>query len=97
MGVLLGAYNLGDALVPLDDPLTIWGAMLGTPAVSVPIDTRDGSSGSGEEKMVFTTKGKMVRYKDGRPHRTQNTTISAILVWPSLAGPTQVPGSVPQS
>ena len=58
----------------------IWGAMLGTPAVSVPIDTRDGSSGSGEEKMVFTTKGKMVRYKDGRPHQPQNTTISAILV-----------------
>lgn len=72
--------NLGDALVPLDDAMTIWGAMLGNPAVSVPIDTGDSTNPPEPERMVFAEKGKMLRYKDGRPSEPQNTTISAILV-----------------
>ena len=65
-------HNLGNPYVTLDDPLIVWGAMLGNPGVETPVDIKRGKALPERSRPVFTKGGRM------QPDR--NTTISAILV-----------------
>lgn len=60
------------------EPMWVFGAMLGDPGLSLPMDVANGSLLAQGARNVFSPqRGKMVRSKTGQP---QNTTINAIII-----------------
>jgi hypothetical protein len=71
-------YNHDKPLVDLR-PMFVYGAMLGSIAVRIPLDTETGTA-QGKETTVFAAGGKMLRYgRNETPIEPQNTTISAVI------------------
>jgi hypothetical protein len=68
--------NNGRALVEIERPLTVLGAMYGDAGFRVPIDTTTGEA-CGEPTDAFLGRGKMLRYGDAS--NVSNKTISALI------------------
>ena len=72
-------FNRDKPLVDLSWRM-IFGAMLGNIGFSIPFTAETGTGDIAAGQNIFTTGGKMLRYKGLQPIGPQNQTISAILV-----------------
>jgi len=80
----LVVFNFGDSSAVLK-PDIILEAMLGSLGIAADFDTEKGGMVAGSERNVFTNGGKMINHM-----RTQNTTISAIIVLEEFRDNTEI-------